>query len=184
MERRLNPFVPTPMDVVVKALSEVGLRGESVLVDLGSGDGRVPISAARVFGARAVGVEVNPRLVSYSRRVRDSLGLRGVEFVCADARSVDLRGTDVVFAYLTSEALEVLKPVLLSAGEGATVVTHDYPVRGWRPSEVLSVRSSETQRLHTFYVYRLRDVLAGRRTPSTPVSREGLRVSELVRPDQ
>ncbi len=180
MERRLNPFVPSPLDVVVRALGEVGLGRESVLVDLGSGDGRVPISAGRVFGARAVGVEVNPRLVSYSRRVRDSLGLKGVEFVCADARSVDLRGADFVFAYLTSEALEVLKPVLLTAGEGATVVTHDYPIRGWRPSEVLSVRSSETQRRHAFYVYRLRDVLADRRTPPMPASRPGLRIPEVV----
>ncbi len=183
MGRRLNPFVPSPLDVVVRALGEVGLGRESVLVDLGSGDGRVPISARRVFGARAVGVEVNPRLVSYSRRVRDSLGLKGVEFVCADARSVDLRGVDVVFAYLTSEALEVLKPVLLTAGEGATVVTHDYPIRGWRPSEVLSLRSSETQRLHAFYVYRLRDVLADLPGSQEPVSSQGIRVSRLVRFD-
>ncbi len=180
MERRLNPFVPSPLDVVVRALGEVGLERESVLVDLGSGDGRVPISANRVFGARAVGVEVNPRLVSYSRRIRDSLGLKGVEFVCVDARSVDLRGVDVVFAYLTSEALEVLKPVLLTAGEGATVVTHDYPIRGWRPGEVLSFHSSETQRRHMFYVYRLRDVLAGLRTPPMPASRPGIRLSEVV----
>jgi hypothetical protein len=97
---------------------------------------------------------------------------------------VDLRGADLVFAYLTSEALEVLKPVLLTAGEGATVVTHDYPIRGWRPSEVMGFRSSETKRLHTFYVYRLRDVLAERRTSSRPISRPGLRVTELVRLDQ
>jgi len=184
MERRLNPFVPSPLDVVVRALGEVGLEGESVLVDLGSGDGRVPTSANRVFGARAVGVELNPELVSYSRRVRDSMGLKGVEFVCADARSVDLSGADLVFAYLTSEALEVLKPVLLTAGEGATVLTHDYPIRGWRPSEVVGFRSSETQRLHTFYVYRLRDVIAERRTSSRPISCAGLRVTELVRLDR
>ena len=86
MERRLNPFVPSPLDVVVRALGEVGLGRESVLVDLGSGDGRVPISANLVFRARAVGVELNPELVSYSRRVRDSVSLEGVEFVRADAR--------------------------------------------------------------------------------------------------
>ncbi len=184
MERRLNPFVPSPTDAVVRALGEVGLEREMVLADLGSGDGRVPMAANRVFGALAVGVEVDPELVSHSRRRRDSLGLKGVEFVRADVRSVDLRGADLVFAYLTSEALEVLKPVLLTAGKGATVVTHDYPIRGWRASEVLSVRSSETQRRHAFYVYRLRDVLAGLRAPPIPVSRSGLRVSDLVRPDQ
>ena len=131
-----------------------------------------------------MGVEVNPRLVSYSRRLRDSLGLKGVEFVCADARSVDLRGADVVFAYLTSEALEVLKPVLLTAGEGATVVTHDYPIRGWRPSEVLSFQSSETQRRHTFYVYRLRELLADRLRSRESVSSPGLEVSKLVFSDR
>ncbi len=119
MERRLNPFVPSPLDVVVKALGEVGLERESVLVDLGSGDGRVPISANRVFGARAVGVELNPELVSYSRRIRDSMDLKGVEFVCADARSVDLRGADLVFAYLTSEALEVLKKAGVNVSQKA-----------------------------------------------------------------
>jgi hypothetical protein len=97
---------------------------------------------------------------------------------------VDLRGADLVFAYLTSEALEVLKPVLLTAGEGATVLTHDYPIRGWRLSEVMGFRSSETQRIHTFYVYQLRDVLAERRTSSRPISCAGLRVTELVRLDQ
>jgi hypothetical protein len=112
------------------------------------------------------------------------MGLKGVEFVCADARSVDLRGADLVFAYLTSEALEVQKPVLLTAGEGATVLIHDYPIRGWRPSEVVSFRSSEAQRVHAFYVYRLRDVLAERRTSSRPISCAGLRVTELVRLDR
>ena len=63
-------------------------------------------------------------------------------------------------------------------------MTHDYPIRGWKPSEVVGFRSSETQRHHTYYVYRLRDVLAERRTSSRPISYAGLRVTELVLLDQ
>lgn len=158
MGRKINPFVPSPVDVVIKALGEAGLDRDKVLVDLGSGDGRVPIAAARHFGARALGVEVDRKLVERSLRVSRSMGLRNVAFVEGDARYVDLSGVDFVYTYLTTDALEVLKPTLLTAGRGAIVIAHDYGIRGWRPREVIRVWSDSTYRHHTFYIYRVGDV--------------------------
>ena len=180
MGRRLNPFVPSPLDVVVKALGEAGLERDRVLVDLGSGDGRVPIAAARHFGARAVGVEVNGRLVEHSLRISRSMGLRNVAFVEGDARYVDLNGVDFVYAYLTTEALEALKPALLTAGRDAVVITHGYKIRGWTPREVLRIWSDTSYRYHTFYVYRVGDVKRSPEERSGPSGIRALRIEEFV----
>ncbi|MCS7094438.1 MAG: class I SAM-dependent methyltransferase [Thaumarchaeota archaeon] len=159
MGRRLNPFVPSPVDVIVRALQEAGLESESLMVDLGSGDGRASIIAAKEFGAKSAGIEIDELLVQYAERRRRAQGLRGVRFVRADARFVDLKSVDVVFAYLTTDALEAVKPSLLSADDETLVITHDYPIRGWVPTEVLRTWSDTTARHHVFYLYRLRDAV-------------------------
>ncbi|MDW8041888.1 MAG: class I SAM-dependent methyltransferase [Nitrososphaerota archaeon] len=159
MGRRLNPFVPSPRDVLNRAFEEAGIVPGSLMVDLGSGDGRAPMIAAKEFGAKAVGFEINDALVHYAEQSRRRLRLNDVRYVKADIRHVDLRSVDVVFAYLTSDALEAIKPVLMTADEETLVMTHDYPIPGWEPSEVLRLRSDTTARTHLFYLYRIRDVV-------------------------
>lgn len=154
--------MPSPRDVLVRALSEAGVWPDSSLVDLGSGDGRVPMLAAKEFRAKAVGVEIDGVLVEHAERTRRALGLRGARFVEADARSVDLSSVNFVFTYLTTDALEAIKPALLTADKDALVIAHGYPVKGWTPTEVLRIWSSSTGKHHVFYLYRIEDALRAR----------------------
>lgn len=178
--------MPSPRDVLVRALSEAGVGPDSFVIDLGSGDGRVPMLAAKEFGARAVGVEIDGALVEHAERTRKASGLKGVRFVRADARRVDLGSVDFVFTYLTTDALEAIKPALLTADEEAVVIAHDYPVKGWTPAEVLRLWSSSTGRHHVFYLYRVGEVLRAQ-VPSGSSSgavmgsvRPGLRIRSLL----
>ena len=154
--RRLDPFVPSPMDVVEEMIEFASPREGAVLVDLGSGDGRIPIVAARLAGCRAFGVEINPRLVEIARGKRDrELGREAgrVEFLNVDASTLDLSSADVITTYLTSRALSSLSHVLATARPDAVIITHDYQIRGWRPVEVLEKRSSFDGKVHVLYKY-------------------------------
>ncbi len=151
--QRLDPFVPTPRDIVGRILDFAEIGEEAVLVDLGSGDGRIVIEAARRGSARAIGVEIDPALVEYSLETVRRLRLQTATFINDDVRSVDLTGATHVTAYLTSKALKAVEPVLLRARGDAIVVTHDYPIPGWKPLETLTTWSGSDGRRHTLYKY-------------------------------
>lgn len=129
------PYVPTPMPVVRRTLELVVLTSEDVLYDLGSGDGRILIAAARDFGARAVGVEHNPVLVLASRwRVR-RLGLDDrVRVIRMDLFEADFSQADVVSLFLLQEMNERLRPRLeRELKPGTRIVSYKYPITGWNP---------------------------------------------------
>lgn len=109
------PFVPTREEIVERALTEIHLEPTDVLCDLGSGDGRFVMSAAR-RGARAVGVELDPKLVEISRRKAESAGgLRDlVEFRVGDLQTIDITPFTVVVAFLFPEVIVRLRPRLES----------------------------------------------------------------------
>jgi len=151
--QRLDPFVPTPRDIVGRILDFAEIDEGAVLVDLGSGDGRIVVEAARRGSARAIGVEIDPALVEYSLETVRRLRLRTATFTNDDIRRVDLTGATHVTAYLTSKALRAIEPVLLKARRDAIVVTHDYPILGWAPVETLTTWSSSDGRRHTLYKY-------------------------------
>ncbi|MEM1972941.1 MAG: class I SAM-dependent methyltransferase, partial [Nitrososphaerota archaeon] len=143
---RLDPFVPTGWDIVGKMIDFADVEESSVVVDLGSGDGRLAIESNRSYGARSIGVELNPILVDISNRKTRLLGLEGVSFLNADIRMISLEGVTHVTAYLTSEALKRIEHVLLTAPQEAIIVTHNYPIPGWRPVETLDTWSSSDAR--------------------------------------
>lgn len=114
------------------------LKPGEVFFDLGSGDGRAVIMAARDFGARAVGVELREDLVKKTLSSIYDLGLQNrVTMVNGDMFKVDLTSADVVFLYLTTSANEKIRPKLeVELGAGVRVVSHDYEVVGWKPAKV------------------------------------------------
>jgi len=134
------------------------LKPGELIYDLGSGDGRIVITAAKEFGARAVGVELREDLVKQAHEKVSELNLNGkVKIVQRDMFNVDLSPADVVTLYLTTSANEKVKPKLESElREGARVVCHDYEILGWKPDRV--DKFCENPRLgypsHTIYVYK------------------------------
>jgi precorrin-6B methylase 2 len=133
-ERRV-PYAPTPEEVVGEMLEIAGLTKSDVLYDLGSGDGRIVIAAAKRFGARAVGIEIDPELV---RKSRENARQAGVEklatFLQGDLFQADIREATVVALYLLPFALEKVKPKLLKELKpGARIISNDFEFGDWTP---------------------------------------------------
>lgn len=130
------PYVPTPPEVVEGMLDLAGLKAGERLIDLGSGDGRIPMAAVR-RGASALGVEIDSDLVARARARARFAGLEGrVQFARDDLFTVSLRDADVVTLYLLPDINERLKPKLLSEMKpGARVVSHAFDMGDWLPDE-------------------------------------------------
>jgi SAM-dependent methyltransferase len=143
------PYVPTPDAIAVEMLRLAGVTAADTVYDLGSGDGRVVIAAARHFGARGVGVELDASLIHQSNEnaVRAGVADR-VSFVWQDLFVSDIRDATVVTLYLFQEVNLKLRPKLLrELRPGARLVSHDYDMGEWQADQVLEVRSPE--RVHT-----------------------------------
>ena len=149
----LAPDIPTPQTVVEKMLEAGRVKPGEVVYDLGSGDGRILIAAARDFGAKAVGVEILPDLCDKARKRVKSLGLEDkVTVVQGSALRVDLSPADVVTLCLLTVSNERMKPVLEKyLKPGARVVSNQFPIKGWKTDEVVHVREGTMD--HTIYVY-------------------------------
>jgi protein-L-isoaspartate O-methyltransferase len=134
----LGRFEPSPIEVVERMLELAEVTPDDVVFDLGSGDGRIVILAARRYGARGVGVEIDPQLVWFSRRnaKRNEVD-RLVTFVNADALTVDVSAATVVTLFLTRQANLLLRPKLLTQlRPGARVVSHWHDMGDWVPERV------------------------------------------------
>ena len=131
-----GPFVPTPDIVVGRMLELAGVTRDDVVVDLGSGDGRLVIEAARRYGARGVGVEREGNLVLRARAAAEKAEVADrVSFAQGDIFDADLRRATVVTLYLLPRLLLRLVPKLRAElAPGARVVSHDYPLDSW-PAE-------------------------------------------------
>jgi len=134
------------------------LKPGEVFFDLGAGDGRTVIMAAKDFGARAVGVELREDLVKRALSSIYDNGLQDrVTIVNGDMFSVDLSSADVIFLYLTTSANEKVKPKLeVELKPGVRVVSHDYEVVGWKPFKVENFCENQTLGYpsHTIYLYK------------------------------
>lgn len=135
------PFVVTPLEVVDQMLRLARVGPDDVVYDLGSGDGRVVIAAARDFGARAVGIEIDPRLVSRSREYADRAGLASrVTIREQDLFEADLSAATVVALYLTREINLRLRPKLeRELRPGTRIVSFNFDMGDWEPAVVLRV---------------------------------------------
>ena len=126
-------FVPTPMDVVEKMLSVARVAKTDRLFDLGSGDGRIVITAAKRFGTRGVGIDIDPQRVSESKKNADTAGVTQlVEFRQADLFETDLREASVVTLYLLPQLNVKLRPKLFAELKpGSRVVSHAFHMGDW-----------------------------------------------------
>lgn len=127
------PFITTPPAVVARMLALAGTGPEDFVVDLGSGDGRIVIHAARAHGARGLGVDLDARLVALASEHAARAGVADrVRFEVRDALRTELAGASVVTLYLLPFLLERLQPRLLADLEpGARIVTHAFPLASW-----------------------------------------------------
>ena len=154
----LAPFVPTPPEVVARMLERAGIGSEDVVYDLGCGDGRMVIAAAKRFGARGVGVELDPALLEECRSGAKREGVEHlVRFVRQDAVKVRLTEATVVVLYLLPESLETLSPVFeRDLAPGVRLVSHDYEIPGWEKRLVLKEVLPDPQgREHKILLYRM-----------------------------
>jgi Methyltransferase domain len=137
-------WLPTPDHAVDRMLALARVGPQDLVVDLGSGDGRIPIVAAKRFGARGLGIEFNPDLVAVSRRNARAEGVADrVRFVQADFFATDFRDATVVTLYLLPSLNVKLKPKLLDMKPGTRVVSHVFRMGDWEPDETLKVRAGE-----------------------------------------
>jgi len=134
------------------------LRAGEVLFDLGAGDGRAVIMAAKDFGARTVGVELREDLVKKALSTVYEQGLQDrITIVNGDMFNVDLTSADVIFLYLTTSANEKVRPKLdTELKRGVRVVSHDYEIVGWKPVKVDNFCEDPNLGYpsHTIYLYR------------------------------
>jgi SAM-dependent methyltransferase len=136
--RSLAPFVPTPDDVVERMLALAGVTENDVVYDLGCGDGRIVIAAAREFGARGVGVDIDPQRIAEANANAEQAGVQHlVEFLEQDAMQVDVSEATVVTLYLLSSSNARLKPILTrQLRPGARIVSHAFSMGDWDPDAV------------------------------------------------
>ncbi len=151
---RVVPFVPTPMEIVEKMLVMAKVDKTDVVYDLGSGDGRVVIMAAKKFGARAVGVELDPKLYEDSSKKVADLGLSDrAKILYGNFFDTNVHPATVVTLYLLTVVNERLRPKLeKELRPGARIVSHDFEVRGWTPDKIDKV-TSDNGISHTLYLY-------------------------------
>ncbi len=135
------PYVPTPGPVVNRMLEAANVDGDDVVYDLGSGDGRIVIQAARKYGARGVGIEIDPDLVEKARRKAREAGVADrVEFRQADLFETDLSEATVLTLYLLSSVNRKLRPKLFEElAPGTPVVSHAFDMGAWEPEETVEV---------------------------------------------
>jgi tRNA A58 N-methylase Trm61 len=153
----IAPFVPSPVPVIQHMLKLADLKPGEVLFDLGAGDGRTVMMAAKSFGARAVGVELREDLAKKALSTIHNNGLADrITIVNGDMFNVSLTSADVVFLYLTTSANEKIRPKLeTELKKGVRIVSHDYEIVGWKPIKVENF--CENPKLgypsHTIYLY-------------------------------
>lgn len=137
----LAPYVPTPQDVVEKMLELAEVSGGDVVYDLGCGDGRIVITAAQKYGARGVGVDLDPQRIADANANAERAGVtRLVTFKVQDALTVDVSEATVVTLYMLTSGNLKLRPMLTrQLRKGARIVSHNYSMGDWRPAQVRSL---------------------------------------------
>jgi len=142
------PFITTPSDVVERMLRFAGTEAADLVVDLGSGDGRIVIAAARVFGARGLGIELDQRLVEKSRDNARAAGVADrVSFVQGDVLTADISKASVVTVYLLPGLIGQLQQRF--TGElrpGTRIVSHAFGMAGWAPDRSGTIKLSKAHR--------------------------------------
>jgi hypothetical protein len=136
-----GPYVPSPQSVVSDMLRYAEVGADDFLIDLGSGDGRIVLTAAKLFGARGFGVEIKENLVKRANEAAHKEGLADrVKFVKQDLFKTDISKATVITMYLLPDTVNLLKDKFLSElRPGTRIVSHDYPLTGWIPEKYVQM---------------------------------------------
>jgi SAM-dependent methyltransferase len=130
------PYVPTHQTVVDEMLKMGEVTGSDILYDLGSGDGRIPITAARLFGTRGVGIDLNPiRIKEANENARKAKVTDKVKFIEGDLFKQDFSEATVLTLYLLPQVNMRLRPKILEMKPGTRVVSHNYDMEDWKPEK-------------------------------------------------
>jgi ribosomal protein L11 methylase PrmA len=154
LDRQLDvPYVPTREPVVDEMLKMANVGKNDVLYDLGSGDGRIPITAAKRFGTRGVGVDIDPERIKEARENATKAGVSDrVKFFQQDLFETDIKEATVVTLYLLPDINLKLRPKLLSdLKPGTRVVSHNYDMGDWKPLKTTTVKLPDGE--HTVYFW-------------------------------
>ena len=147
------PYVPTNDRVVAEMLKMADVKKNDVLYDLGSGDGRIPITAAKRFGTRGVGIDIDPERVAEAKQNAITAGVADrVRFMEGDIFDADIKEATVVTLYLLPEINLRLRPKLLAdLKPGTRIVSHNYDMGDWAPLKTVTLEVSGTT--HTVYYW-------------------------------
>jgi SAM-dependent methyltransferase len=137
-------WLPTPEAMVERMLVAAKTTNQDVVYDLGAGDGKIPIAAAKHFGARAVGIEYDGDLAALARRNADRAGVTDkVTIIRGDIFKADFSAATVVTLYLLPDLNQQLRPQLLAMKPGTRIVSHLWDMGEWEPDETMHVADSE-----------------------------------------
>ncbi|MFO7904813.1 MAG: SAM-dependent methyltransferase [Planctomycetota bacterium] len=149
-------YVPTPHDVVEKMLEMADIQKDDVVYDLGCGDGRIVVQAAKKRGCKGVGFEIVPELVEKAREnIRKNDVEHLVEIKTKDLYKTDISKATVLPIYLLPKMLKKLKPKLAKLKRGTRIVSHDYRIEGVIPDKEVEMVSKETGAEHILILYTL-----------------------------
>jgi outer membrane protein assembly factor BamB len=149
-----SAFVPTPQDVVEKMLDLAKLKAADRLYDLGSGDGRIVVTAAKKYGCRAVGYELDKELIEASRSKAKAENVGALAtFERQDLFTAELGDADVVALYLIPKQLERLVPQLNKLKPGARIVSHEFEIPGIKPNKAIKFKSADDGEEHAIFLW-------------------------------
>jgi hypothetical protein len=172
-----GPYVPSPDTVVSQMLEMAGVGPDDVLVDMGSGDGRIVLTAAKLRGARGLGIEIQAPLIALSIETARREGVADrARFVRQDRFATDVSEATVVTIYLLPDTVTLLRDKLRrELRPGTRVLTHDYPIAGWLPEAWQRFDEPEKQDATgqpsaTVYLYRIPAQVGGRWQATVPAA--------------
>ena len=145
------PYVPTHQSIVNEMLKMAAVKGDDVLYDLGSGDGRIPITAAQRFGTRGVGIDLNPVRIQEANENAKKAGVTDkVKFIEGDIFKENFSEATVLTLYLLPTVNLKLRPTILQMKPGTRVVSHNYHMDDWEPEQTKEMKTPDGE---THYIY-------------------------------
>jgi len=153
-EGKIVPYVPTPQEVVDRMLDLAQVKKGDVVYDLGSGDGRIVVTAAKKYGVKAIGFEIDPQRIKESHENIKKAGVEQlVEIRLQDIRTVDLSGATVLTMYLLPEVNLMIRPnIWKQMKPGSRIVSHDFDMGDWKPLKTENIKDGSSWD-HTLYLW-------------------------------
>ena len=152
--KKIVPYVPTPQEVVDRMLELAQVKKGDVVYDLGSGDGRIVVTAAKKYGVKAIGFEIDPERIKESAENIKKAGVGDlVEIRQQDIRTVDLSQASVLTMYLLPEVNLMIRPnIWKQMKPGSRVVSHDFDMGDWKPLKKENIKDASSWD-HTLYLW-------------------------------